>query len=106
VGAIVAQVNEPHGSVAQGGAARGSAAQGGARGGGPTEEGATGTGLDGLVAGAAILLSLYGLIVIAADAALDVNLVPDNGLVVAGIILGCLVVGGILGAIASSVSDR
>jgi cell division protein FtsX len=88
--------------------AQGSVAQGGGepRGHGPTREGATGTGLDGPVAGAAILLSLYGLLVVAVDLIADKSLVPDDSLLVAGIILGCLVVGAVLGAIGSSVSDR
>ncbi len=86
--------------------AQGSAAQGEPRGEGPTREGATGTGLDGPVAGAAILLSLYGLLVISVDLVADKSLVPENSLAVAGIILGCLLVGAVLGAIGSSVSDR
>jgi hypothetical protein len=80
--------------------------QGERRGSGPTEEGTTGTGLDGMVAGAATVLTIYGLLVIAADVVLDSKLIPDNGLAVAGIMIGCLIVGGILGAIAAARSDR
>jgi hypothetical protein len=76
------------------------------RGSGPTEEGTTGTGLDGIVAGAASVLTLYGLLVIAADVVLDSKLIPDDGLAVAGIMIGCLIVGGIIGAIAAARSDR
>jgi hypothetical protein len=68
--------------------------------------GATGTGVDGLVAGGALLLALYGLVVIVVDLISDKKLLPDNALAVAGIIIGFLVVGAIVGGIVASRSDR
>jgi len=93
---------QTHGSVPQGG----TGPHGEARGAGPTQEGTTGTGLDGIVAGAAIVLSLFGLVAILADIVTGESIVPDNGLVVAGIMVGCLVLGAVLGALASARSAR
>jgi hypothetical protein len=73
---------------------------------GPTRVGATGTGVDGLVAGGALLLALYGLVVIAVDLVSNKKLLPDNALAVAGIIIGFLVVGAIIGGVLASRSDR
>ena len=75
---------------------------------GPTRQGAhdTGTGLDAPVAGGALLLALYGLLVIVVDVVLDKELVPHSGLAVAGIMIGCLLVGGVLGAGAGRAGRR
>lgn len=85
---------------------QGSVSQDEPRSAGPTHEDGSGTGLDAPVAGAAILLSLYGLAVIVWDLVADESLVPESGLAVAGIIIGCLVVGAVLGGFASGRSDR
>ena len=75
---------------------------------GPTRAGAhdTGTGLDAPVAGAALVLTLYGLVVIIADLLFHVELVPHSGLAVAGIMIGCLLVGGVLGGGAGRAAHR
>ena len=78
----------------------------GGTGGGATRMGATGTGVDGIVAGGALVLTLYGLLVIAADLVADKKLTPHSGIGVAALIVGCLVVGAVLGGIAASRSDR
>ena len=78
----------------------------GERGAGPTREGATGSGIDGVVAGAALVLTLYGLVAILVDVVADQELVSHNALVVAGVMVGCLLVGAVLGGIAASRSDR
>jgi hypothetical protein len=77
----------------------------GERGAGPTREGATGSGIDGIAAGAAIVLTLYGLAVIVADV-FHQHLVPDSGLLVAAIMIGCMLLGGVLGGVAASRSER
>lgn len=75
---------------------------------GPTRQGAhdTGTGLDAPVAGAALVLTLYGLLVIVADLLFGAELVPHSGLAVAGIMIGCLLVGAVLGGGAARASRR
>jgi hypothetical protein len=75
-------------------------------GGGPTEVGTTGTGIDGIVAGAALVLTLYGLVAIVADLLFHQSLIPDSAVIVGLIIAACLVVGAVLGAIGSARSDR
>lgn len=69
----------------------------GGQGSGPTQVGAAGTGLDGPVAGATGLLALYGFIVILWDLIAGKKLLPDSGFGVAGCIVGCLVVGAVIG---------
>ena len=78
------------------------------RGTAPTREGdrGTGSGLDAAVAGGTALLTLYGLLAIALDLFFHSELVPDNGLAVAGIMIACLVVGGLIGAFVGSMADR
>lgn len=78
----------------------------GGSGGGLTQVGVTGTGVDGPVAGATLLLALYGALVIVVDLVLGRKLLPHSGLGVAGIILGCLLVGGAVGALAANRADR
>lgn len=75
---------------------------------GPTRQGAhdTGTGLDAPVAGGALLLTLFGLVVILADLVAGVELVPHSGLATAGIMIGCLLLGGVLGGGAARASRR
>lgn len=75
---------------------------------GPTRAGAhdTGTGLDAPVAGAALVLTLYGLTVIVAELLFGVELVPPSGLGVAGIMVGCLLVGAVLGGGAARAATR
>ncbi len=78
------------------------------QGSGPTRQGAhdTGTGLDAPVAGAALLLTLYGLVVIVTDLLFHTELVPHSGIAVAGIMIGCLLVGAVLGGGAARASRR
>lgn len=73
---------------------------------GTTRAGATGTALDAAVAGGALLLALYGAMVIMVDLVLGTILVPASGFAVAGIMVGCLVVGGVVGGVVASRSDR
>lgn len=77
------------------------------RGGAPTREGeqSTGSGVDAAVAGGTALLTLYGLLAIVLDL-FHIGLVPDSGLAVAGIMIACLVVGGLLGAFIGSAAAR
>ena len=75
------------------------------RGAGPTRQGDTGSGLDAPVAGGALLLTLYGLAVIVADL-FGEHLVPDSGLAVAGIMIGCLVVGAVVGGFVLAALSR
>lgn len=92
--------------VGDGAGAGGTPTRPGGLGGGATRVGATGTGVDAPVAGAALLLALYGALVILADLVLGKSLVPASGFAVAGIMVGCLLVGGVLGGVAGSRSDR
>jgi hypothetical protein len=76
---------------------------------GPTQAGAAnaaGAGIDAAVAGGALVLALYGFLVIAADLITGEELVPGSGFAVAGIMIGCLLVGGLLGAFIGSASAR
>lgn len=76
---------------------------------GPTQQGsanAAGAGLDAAVGGGALLLALYGAVVILADLLLDSVLVPHSGLAVAGIMIGLLLVGAVLGGFVGSMADR
>jgi hypothetical protein len=78
-------------------------------GGGPTQVGspnAAGPGLDAAVAGATLLLTLYGLLVIAADLFFHTELVPHSGFQLAGIMVACLVVGAALGGGAGRAAGR
>lgn len=79
------------------------------RGSGPTQQGsahAASAGLDAAVAGGALLLSLYGFVVIVADLLFHEGLVPSSGFGVAGVIIGSLVVGALLGAVIGGMRDR
>jgi len=78
----------------------------GTRGEGLTQEGATSTGVDGPVYGATILLTLYGLATVVWDLVAGESLAPDSGLAIAGIMVGLLLVGAVLGGLASGRSDR
>ncbi len=75
-------------------------------GGGATQQGTTGTGLDAPVAGGTLLLTLYGALVIFGDLFFGAELVPHSGFAVVGIMIGCLIVGAVLGALAGARSDR
>ena len=78
------------------------------RGAAPTREGdrSTGSGLDAAVAGGTALLTLYGALAILLDLFFHSNLVPDSGVAVAGIMIGCLVVGGLVGAFVGAAASR
>lgn len=78
------------------------------RGESPTREGeqGTGSGLDAAVAGATVLLTLYGLLAIVLDLLFHAELVPESSVAVLGIMLGCLVVGGLLGAFVGAAAAR
>jgi hypothetical protein len=76
---------------------------------GPTqlgEDNAAGPGLDGAVAGAALVLTLYGLAVIVVDAAFHTEIVPHSGFAVAGVMLACLLVGAVLGGALGRAAGR
>lgn len=57
-----------------------------------------GAGFEGAVAGGALLLTLYGAVVVVASAALHVELVPHSEAVVGAILVVLGVLGGVLGA--------
>lgn len=66
-----------------------------------------GAGFEGAVAGAALMLTLYGAVVVVLSGFLGVELVPHSEVLVAGILIVLGVVGGVLGAgVAKSRSRR
>ncbi|HWG94318.1 MAG TPA: hypothetical protein VNU66_08860 [Mycobacteriales bacterium] len=76
---------------------------------GPTQAGAhnaAGPGLDAAVAGATLVLTVYGLVVILADLLFHAELIPHSGFQLAGIMVACLVVGAVLGGGAGKAAAR
>lgn len=57
-----------------------------------------GAGLEGAVAGGALMLTLYGAVVVVLSGFLGIELVPHSETLVAGILIALGVIGGVLGA--------
>jgi hypothetical protein len=65
-----------------------------------------GPGVEGAVAGAAVALTLYGVVVLAASSILGEELVPHSEAIVGALLVVLAVVGGVLGLGAAKRTSR
>ena len=65
-----------------------------------------GPGIEGSVAGAALLLTLYGVAILFGSSVLDEEWVPSSEGLTGAILIALIVVGGVMGAGVASRTDR